>query len=80
MSVLSVDQPIYYRKVEGCKMGIEMERRKINIDQTPKINDAGNKGGKGNEGSEKLSDLKVPKNMDRNEIRNQIKDQWNKKS
>ena len=61
-------------------MGIEMERRKINIDQTPKINDAGNKGGKGNEGSEKLSDLKVPKNMDRNEIRNQIKDQWNKKS
>lgn len=60
-------------------MGMEMDKRKVNIDQTPKMNDAGNKGGKGNEGGEKKSELKAPK-TDMKEIRQQIHDQWNKKS
>jgi hypothetical protein len=60
-------------------MGMEMDKRKVNIDQTPKMNDAGNKGGKGNEGGEKKSELKPPK-TEVKEIRQQIHDQWNKKS
>ena len=62
-------------------MGMEMDKRKVNIDQTPKMNDAGNKGGKGNEGGEKKSELKdlSPPKGDKNEIRKQILDQWNNK-
>jgi hypothetical protein len=61
-------------------MGMEMDKRKVNIDQTPKMNDAGNKGGKGNEGGEKKSELKPPK-TDTNEIRKQIMEKaWNNKS
>lgn len=64
-------------------MGMEMDKRKVNIDQTPKMNDAGNnKGGSGNEGGEKKSELKdhsMPK-ADRADVRQQIHDQWNKKS
>jgi hypothetical protein len=61
-------------------MGMEMDKRKVNIDQTPKMNDAGNKSGKGNEGGEKKSELKAPK-TDTNEIRKQIMEKaWNNKS